>query len=117
MPGDRAPDYPCKLLVATSEVFAYRLPIGDVPIAQLHPKITTRQRKGIETALLTDGDYAKPVDLPSAPVGQKAWIGYEFAKPVTIQSVVIVLADPSLPATVSNHHGDCEIFLEASDDE
>ncbi len=114
MPGDKAPDIPATFY-RDSQVFAYRLPPADTSPPQLQPKITTSSGT-IDTALLADGDYARPVELPSAPIGEKAWIRYDFAKPTTIQSVTFVLAPPSLPATASNNHGESEVFFEASDD-
>lgn len=114
MPGDKAPEVPTSFY-RDSQVFAYRLPSADMSITQLHPLITTSSGN-IDAALLTDGDYARPVELPSAAVGRKAWIRYEFAKPVTIQSVMLVLANPDLPLTASNNHGESEAFLEASED-
>ena len=114
MPGDHAPDIPTSFY-RDSEVFAYRLPEADTPLSQLHPTITTSSGS-IDPALLADGDYAKAVELPSAPVGKESWIRYEFAKPVTVRSVIFALANPEQPPTVSNHHGDSEVFLEASND-
>ena len=114
MPGDKSPDIPASFY-RDSQVFAYQLPKTDESILQLHPLITTSSGS-IDPALLTDGDYARPVELPSASVGKQAWIQYEFAKPTTIQSVMFVLASPALPLTASNNHGESEVFLESSDD-
>ncbi len=119
MPGDKAPAIPTHFYRDAS-VFAYRLPKGEVELSQLdpwqlHPTITTSGGR-IDSALLADGDFAKSVEIPSAPVGQRAWICYEFEKPIAIQSVVFALASPTMPATASNHHGDSDIFLEASED-
>ena len=113
-PGDKAPDIPTHFY-RDSEVLAYRLPKVEAQMSELHSKITTSSDT-IDAALLMDSDYARPVELPSAPVGQKAWIRYEFPKPTTIQSVMLVLASPALPLTISTNHGESEVFLEASDD-
>ena len=114
MPGDHAPDIPASFY-RDSDVFAYRQPKTEASLSQLQPTITTSSGS-IEAALLSDGDYAKPIELLSAPVGQKAWVRYDFPRAVTIQSVMLVLAAPLLPLTVSNHHGESEVFLESSVD-
>ena len=118
MPGDKAPAIPTEFY-RDSTVVAYRLPEGDVPIANFHPSITSSADASgirINPTLLSDGDYAKSVDLPSAPMGQAAWIRYTFEKPVTIQAVTLVLAAPAAGSAVSSTHGDSEVYLEASDD-
>ena len=118
MPGDKPPLIP-RQFYRDSAVVAYRLPEGDVSIANFHPSITTSADASgvrIDTRLLSDGDYAKSVYLPSAPVGQAAWIRYAFEKPVTIQAITLVLAGPTTPPTESSTHGDSEAYLEASDD-
>ncbi len=114
IPGEKSPDIP-KNFYRDSAVFAYRLPADDVSIDEFHPKVTTSSGV-IDPRLLSDGDYATPVDLPSAPVGEKAWILYEFKKAVTIQSVTLALAAEPDPPIFSTHHGDSRAFLEASDD-
>jgi hypothetical protein len=114
MPGEKSPDIP-KSFYRDSAVFAYRLPNNDVAIADFHPKITTSGGE-INASLLTDGDFATSVNLPSAPVGQKAWIRYEFPQPITIQAMTLVLASEADPPVLSSHHGDSRVSLEASDD-
>ena len=37
-----------------------------------------------DLAALTDGDLAKSTLLPAAPVGEQAWIQYEFPQPQTM---------------------------------
>jgi hypothetical protein len=114
MPGEKAPTIPTSFY-RDSAVVAYRLPQDDLPLADFHPKITFSSGI-INPAMLTDGDFATSVDLPSAPVGEKAWVRYEFEKPVTIQSVTLVLASPADPPLLSAHHGDSRAYLEVSDD-
>ncbi len=114
VPGEKSPVIPTRFY-RDSTVFAYRLPDNDVPIADFHPQITTSSGV-IDAARLSDGDFATPVELPSAPVGEKAWIRYEFNKPVRIQSITLVLASEPDPPVVSTHHGESRTFLEASDD-
>ena len=80
-----------------SAVVAYRLPDGDDQISDLHPKITS-SGGSIDPALLTDGDYETCIELPSAATGHKAWILYEFDKPVSIQAVTLVTKPPDAVA-------------------
>jgi hypothetical protein len=68
---------------ADAAVVAFRLPGADQSFAELQPKITS-SGGDFTLAALTDGDYAKATLLPAAPVGQKAWIQFEFPAPQTI---------------------------------
>ncbi len=100
---------------ADTAVIAYRAPESDVPISSLNPKITSSSGD-IDTALLADGDLVKPTALPKAPVGQQAWIQYEFPSPQTIRAVTLVLNDPE--AAGENAFGAARSVseVEASDD-
>ena len=118
MPGEKAPVIPTSFY-RDSAVVAYRLPKNEFPIEVFHPTITTSSDAAgfhLDAALLKDGDFAKSIDLPSAGVGQEAWIQYAFEKPTTIQSITLVLAPAADPTMTSATHGDSEAFLEASDD-
>jgi len=64
-------------------VMAFRLPGAGKSLAELQPKITS-SGGDFTLAALTDGDYLKATLLPAAPVGQKAWIQFEFAAPQTV---------------------------------
>ena len=66
-------------------VVAFRVPANDVSVASLQPKITSSGGP-MALAPLIDGDYTKGLPLPIAPVGQKAWIQYEFMAPQTIRA-------------------------------
>ena len=90
-----------------SAVTAYRLPDGDLSMAELQPKVSSSGGQ-FDLAGLTDGDLAKTNTLPAAPVDQKAWIQFEFEKPQTIRGLSIV-AD-------SGRRGDSGQALEAGDD-
>lgn len=83
--GFKAPEF-----YADSVVVAYRAPAGDVPVDELHPKITS-SGGSIDPSLLSDGDLVKTTALPSAPEGEKAWIQYEFPQPQTICALTIVI--------------------------
>jgi hypothetical protein len=80
----RIPEY-----YADAVVVAFRVPENDLLMNDLHPEITSSGGK-FNLSELTDGDLVKSTLLPSAPVGENAWIQYEFAKPETIQSLSIV---------------------------
>jgi hypothetical protein len=72
-----------------SAVMAYRLPDSDLSMAELQPKVTSSGGQ-FDLAGLTDGDLAKMTILPAAPVDQKAWIQFEFAKPQAVQGLSLV---------------------------
>src|SRR5450759_2508923 len=76
---------------ADSAVIAYRAPDGDLPMAELQPKVTSSGGQ-FSLAALTDGDLAKATLLPAAPVDQKAWIQFEFAAPQTVRALTLVTA-------------------------
>jgi hypothetical protein len=73
---------------ADAAVIAYRLPESDISLQALQPKVTS---SGGHFTLkdLTDGDLANAVLLPYKKPGEKAWIQYEFSKPVTIKALTI----------------------------
>ena len=81
---ERIPEY-----YADAAVVAFRVPDTDLSMAELQPKVSSSAGK-FNLAELTDGDLEKSTLLPSAPVGQNAWIQFEFAKPTTIQSLSLV---------------------------
>jgi len=74
---------------ADAAVVAFKIPGNDYSIDELAPVVTS---SGGQFSLeeLTDGDLVKSTLLPSAPVGEKAWIQFEFAEPQAIQSLSIV---------------------------
>ncbi|MBI4890620.1 MAG: discoidin domain-containing protein [Acidobacteria bacterium] len=71
-------------------VVAFRLPESEVPVSQLTPAVTSSGGK-FDLNQLTDGDVATAAALPMAPVGEKAWIQFEFAKPQTVRALTLVL--------------------------
>ena len=76
---------------ADSAVMAYRAPAGDVPAMSLNPTVTTSGGQ-VDLKELTDGDLVKTALLPIAPVGEKAWIKYEFNQPQAIHAVTLGMA-------------------------
>ncbi len=87
--GGGATPPPPPVFYADSAVIAYRAPDGDVPMAELQPKVTSSGGQ-FSLAELTDGDLAKATLLPAAPVEQKAWIQFEFAAPQTVRGLTLV---------------------------
>ena len=90
---------------ADSAVMAYRLPDGDVSMAELRPSVSSSGGH-FDLAGLIDGDLAKAFTLPAAPAGQKAWIQFEFDKPRAVRGLSIV----------AGGGGESRQALEASDD-
>src|SRR2546425_1274265 len=98
---------------ADSAVVAFRAPDSEVPMTQLQPKVTSSGGQ-FDVAALTDGDFATVAPLPKAPVGEKAWIQFEFAKPQTIHALTLAVRNigrnPFGPSRESGQE------LEVSDD-
>lgn len=96
-------------------VIAYRLPESDIPIADLQPKITSSSGT-IDGPLLWDGDLVKATGLPIAPMGQQAWIQFEFSKPQAIRALTLALGGPKNPFSDTMGGPPPGPDLEASDD-
>ncbi len=93
LPGEKPlppspPPQPDATFYADSEVIAYRLPEGEVRMADLHPKVTTSV-PGLDPTPLTDGDVATEVTLPLNPGESQVWVQFEFAKPYRAQAVTV----------------------------
>jgi hypothetical protein len=73
---------------ADSAVVAFRAPDSEVPLTQLQPKVTSSGGQ-FDVVALTDGEFASVSPLPKAPVGEKAWIQFEFAKPQAIHALTL----------------------------
>jgi hypothetical protein len=74
---------------ADAAVVAYKATESDLPLAAWQPKVTSSGGT-FELAALTDGDLAKATLLPAAPVDQKAWIQFEFARPLTVHGLTLM---------------------------
>ena len=94
-----------------SRVVAYREPASDVPMSDLRPVVTSSSGT-IDPSLLADSDFVKFAALPMAPVGQKAWIQFDFGKPVAIRGASLSIAGFKWPFGPPPPGPD----LEASDD-
>src|ERR1017187_3748638 len=86
--GGAAATAPPPQFYADSSVVAYRVPDGDIPMAESQPKVTSSGGQ-FSLAALTDGDLATATLLPAAPVEQKAWIQFEFAAPQTVRGLTL----------------------------
>jgi hypothetical protein len=118
MPGDKSPVIP-KQFYRDSAVVAYRLPDKDISLDSFHPTITTSSDGAgfhLDAVMLSDGDFEKSIELPSAPVGQTAWIQWAFEKAVAIQSLTLALGAPTDLSVTSATHGESEAYLETSED-
>ena len=79
---------------ADSTVVAYRLPEASGVVAKA--KVTSSSGD-VDGAVLQSGDLMKFVSLPKAPVGQSAWIQFEYAQPTAIRGVTFALGGPRNP--------------------
>ena len=73
---------------ADAAVVAFRIPGDDHTMAELAPNVTSSGGT-FDLAALTDGDLTKSTLLPAAPVGQRAWIQFGFARPETIRGLTL----------------------------
>src|SRR5437016_8277799 len=79
-----------------SSDLAFPAPGTDVPDAELHPKVTSSSGN-VDASVLADGDFTRTTALHKAPVGQQAWVQFEFAKPQTIRALTFALGGPVNP--------------------
>lgn len=71
---------------ADSAVIAYRTPTDEVPMALLHPKVTTNNGP-IDGTPLLDGSLMTSVNIAAPTGGDPAWLQYEFAHPYTARAL------------------------------
>jgi len=64
----------------------------NMSLAELNPKVSSSAGE-FELAALTDGDLTNQVFLPAAKANRKAWIQFEFPKPVKVQSFTLVSSE------------------------
>ena len=74
---------------ADTAVIAYKLPEGEKDLDQSQAKVTA-SGGDLDPAVLADGDLTKATSLTRVPVGQEAWIQFEFPTPQTVRGVVFV---------------------------
>lgn len=108
--GKTAPQY-----YADTVVVAYRRPVTDKLPAAEQPVITASSGP-LNAQMLSDGDYAKTVQLPIPAAGKKAWIQYEFTRPVTMRAVSLSMK--TVPGWIALVYGipSPQITFESSED-
>ncbi|MCX6572351.1 MAG: glycosyl hydrolase, partial [Candidatus Aminicenantes bacterium] len=94
---------------ADSAVVAFRIPDNDRTPADLGAKVSS-SGGAFDLAALSDGDLAKSVLLPAAPVGGTAWIQVEFPRPQSVRGLTLM----AFGGDRGGQFGEPE--LEASDD-
>ncbi|HVN56938.1 MAG TPA: glycosyl hydrolase [Bacteroidales bacterium] len=80
---------PAPEFYADAAVFAYKVPASSTTLEDLQPKVTSSGGR-FNLKMLTDGDLSTSSFLPSAKVGEKSWIQFEFKQPETISGLSIV---------------------------
>jgi hypothetical protein len=78
---------PVPQFYADAAVVAYPAPADGV--AMSGAKLTA-SGGSFDAAALADGDLSKAILLPAAPVGQRAWIQYEFPQPQTVRGLTFI---------------------------
>ena len=84
---------------ADSAVVAYRLPEGEVLMADLHPQVTSSGGT-IDLATLVGGNLNKTVALPFPEDDKPAWIQFKFAQPFRTRAFSIAIlreGDDAIP--------------------
>jgi hypothetical protein len=76
---------------ADIKVLAYRLPEGEVRMADLHPEVTT-SAPSVDPAALTDGNFATTASIPLKSGETQVWVQFKFARPYRAQAITIALA-------------------------
>jgi hypothetical protein len=93
---------------ADSAVVAYRAAAAEPVVAKI-----TSSGGTFTQAALTDGDLSNSTLLPAAPVGEKAWLQFEYPAPRTIQGVTLCTTGQ---ARHYDHDPNPVLKVEASDD-
>ena len=106
-------DPPLPEFYADVAVIACKLPANDLSLTELNPKVTSSEGKFTLSAL-TDGDLNNPIFLPAAKTNKKAWIQFEFAKPVTVNSLSLTIGETGVNYSGYGVPGNYRI-LEVSD--
>jgi hypothetical protein len=97
---------------ADAAVIAFRVPSGTDAI----PAKITCSGKGLNPAILSDGDLEKTAKVPIPPLGSQSWIQFEYPAPHTVYAITYVTKDPSEVETFLTGIGIPDKTLEASED-
>jgi hypothetical protein len=101
------PPKPDPTFYGDSKVIAYRLPEGEVRMAELHPKVTT-SAPDVDPAQLTDGDLAKAVSLRVKDGESPVWIQFEFPQPYRAQAITIAAGSVPMFSGGAVPDGECQ---------
>ena len=71
---------------ADSAVIAYRTPADEMPMAALHPKVTSSGGP-MDGAALLDDSLKTAVTIAAPKDGGPAWLQYEFEQPYTARAL------------------------------
>ena len=74
---------------ADAAVVAFRAPEDDRPFREMQPRVSS-SAGSFDMPALTDGDLSRTTLLPSAPVGERSWIQYEFSQPQTFRGLTFI---------------------------
>jgi hypothetical protein len=85
-----APSQQIPEVYADVAVIAYRTADGELSMSELQPVVTSSGGP-IPGPILWDGDLHRAVSIPFAAPGQSAWVQFDFAQPVTIRALSVVL--------------------------
>jgi len=112
LPGEKPmppppPPKPDPTFYADSKVVAYRVPEGEVRMADLAPKVTS-SATGADLAQLADGDLSKPVTLKVNEGESQVWVQFEFPTPYRAQAVTIVAASVAVFSGASIPDGEVQ---------
>jgi len=103
--GGRAGQAPPPEFYADAAVVAFRDAECDRALRLAEAKVSA-SGGSFDGRSLSDGDLAKTALLPAAPIGQRAWIQLEYAKPQTVRGLTFV----------ANRVGLSDVELQSSDD-
>jgi hypothetical protein len=109
---NKRPSTPPPQFYADAVVLAFQLPES---ADTAHPKITS-SGKGLDPAMLSDGDLEKTTKAPIPPVGSQSWIQFEYPSPHTVRAVSYVIKEPTEVETILTGIAPPDRNLEASDD-
>lgn len=77
-----------------AQVFAYKVPDGELTLEQLAPKVTSSGGK-FKLETLIDKDLHHATYLPPVEIGGLSWVQYEFNQPQTFRALSVVGASTS----------------------
>lgn len=108
--------HPLPKFYADAAVVAYRIPTDEQKRSGPPPKVTSSGGQ-INVPALSDGDLnGVALSLPASQAGSAAWIQFEYAQPVAIQSVTLATLDDMISIFGFDNLTASSPVLEVSDD-